>query len=94
MEPVFSIIGSDVVSKYENIKTAETAGNRIFPTKAANLIILLTGSSITLVLLVLIFNTIRRHQSLVKNNRNELALQNVHGIESIYYELNINGGMI
>lgn len=56
------------------------------------MILLLTGGTITIVLLVLIFYTIRRHRSLVKSNRNYLTTPNVHGIETIYFEL--NGRMI
>lgn len=53
-----------------------------------SLIILLVGGTITLVLLVLIFYTIWKHQSLVSTNRNDVDTQNIHEIEPVYYEFN------
>lgn len=81
---VFKIV-SDVYS--EKGKEPKSTGNRIFLTQV-NLIILLIGGTITVVLLMLIFYTIRRHRSFVKSNRNDLSSQNIYGIETIYYDRN------
>lgn len=74
------------ISSLESTETIST-GNRIFLTQV-NLIILLIGGTITVVLLMLIFYTIRRHRSFVKSNCNDLSSPNIHGIETIYYDRN------
>lgn len=78
------LIASDDVSEYLNEKKAVPTKKRI----SFNLIILLTGGTITLVLLVLIFHTIWRHQSLVSLNYNDVEAQPINETEPVYYELN------
>lgn len=81
---LYILIASDDVSESLNEKKAVPTKKRI----SFNLIILLTGGTITLVLLVLIFHTIWRHQSLVSLNCNDVEAQPIHETEPVYYELN------
>lgn len=78
---------SDDVSESLNEKKAVPTKKRI----SFNLIILLTGGTITLVLLVLIFHTIWRHQSLVSLNCNDVEAQPIHETEQIKWKVQDTG---
>ncbi|XP_034306494.2 multiple epidermal growth factor-like domains protein 10 [Magallana gigas] len=72
------------VSESQNEKEIVSAVKGI----SLSLIILLVGGTITLVLIVLIFYTIWKHQSLVSTNHNGVDTRTIHEIEPVYHEFN------